>query len=224
MRAVLLTHAHGDHCGGAEHLRTVLGAKVHAGRGDAAVLRAGGPREAFFSNFSMPNDNPHPTTVDLELKGGESIVSGNVRFLALATPGHTPGSICYLMEQPGLRVLFTGDVIGMLRGDEHSHSPEAKPVGTYSAYLPPRFRGDATAYLSSLRELRLLPVPDLVLPGHPRADPEPQSPCLSRQRWGELLDQGIRDMETLLARFQADGANFLDDESQKTAARLILPG
>ena len=91
VRAVLLTHAHGDHCGGAEHLRTVLRAKVYAGRGDAAVLRAGGPREAFFSNFSMPNDNPHPTAVDFELKGGESIVSGNVRFRALATPGHTPG-------------------------------------------------------------------------------------------------------------------------------------
>ena len=121
-------------------------------------------------------------------------------------------------------MLFTGDVIGMLRGDEHSHAPEAKPVGTYSAYLPPRYRGDASAYLSSLRKLRLLPVPDLVLPGHPRADPDPQSPRLSRQRWGELLDQGIRDMETLLARFQADGANFLDDNPKKLLPDLYYLG
>ena len=48
-RAILLTHTHGDHVGGAQHLRTATGAKVYAGRGDTAVLEAGAPREAFFS-------------------------------------------------------------------------------------------------------------------------------------------------------------------------------
>ena len=38
VRAVLLTHAHGDHTGGAEHLRAETGAKVYAGEGDAGVL------------------------------------------------------------------------------------------------------------------------------------------------------------------------------------------
>ena len=46
-------------------------------------------------------------------------------------------------------------MITKLRGDEHSHAPEARPLGTYSAYLPPRYRGDAGAYLSSLEKLRL---------------------------------------------------------------------
>ena len=79
------------------------GGKVYAGAGDAGVLRAGGPREAFFSTFYMPDDSPHPTTVDVELRGGESIDFGDVRFRALAMPGHTPGSVCYLMEKAGLR-------------------------------------------------------------------------------------------------------------------------
>ena len=86
----------------AEGLNTcaATGARVFAGLGDAAVLRAGGPREAVFSTFYRPNDQPHPTTVDVELKGGESIAFGDVTFHALAMPGHTPGSICYLMDAP----------------------------------------------------------------------------------------------------------------------------
>lgn len=168
VRAVLLTHVHGDHCGGAEYLRATLGTKVYAGRGDAAALRAGGPREAFFSVYHMPDEQPHPTTVDVELKGGESIVFGDTTIRAIGTPGHTPGSTCYLLERVGFRALFAGDVISMLRGDELSHSPERRPLGTYSTYLPPRYRGDARTYLSSLGELRLLPAPDLVFPGHPR--------------------------------------------------------
>ena len=222
--AILLTHAHGDHSGGAEHLRTALGAKVYAGKGDASVLRAGGPRDAFFSVFYRPNDRPHPTTVDVELDGGESLSFGDVRISALATPGHTPGSICYLVERSGLRVLFAGDVISSLRGDPGSHSEFMRPLGTYSAYLPPRYRGDASNYLSSLRALRARAVPDLVLPGHPRDDTAPQSPRLSQKAWEQLLDQGIRDMETLLARFRADGADFLDGNPKKLLSDLYYLG
>ena len=72
--------------------------------------------------------------------------------------------------------------------------------------------------------LRALPVPDLVLPGHPREETEPQSPCLSQQAWEELLDQGIRDVETLLARFKADGANFLDDKPKRLLPDLYYLG
>jgi glyoxylase-like metal-dependent hydrolase (beta-lactamase superfamily II) len=210
IRAVLITHAHLDHCGGAEYIRVTSGAKIYAGQGDAGVLKAGGPHEAFFSAFALPGGQLHPTQIDVELKGGELIDFGDVTIRALATPGHTPGSICYLMQQDGHRVLFTGDVISMLLGDERSHVRIAKPLGTYSAYLPPRFRGDARTYLESLRTLRAMPVPDLVLPGHPRADPTPQDPGLTQERWEEILDGGIAEMTTLVARYEADGADFLD--------------
>jgi glyoxylase-like metal-dependent hydrolase (beta-lactamase superfamily II) len=224
VRAILLTHVHGDHTGGAEHLRSATRAKVYAGRGDAPILKAGAPRDAFFSTFHMPDDNPHPTTVDVELEGGETIVVGDVRFRAIAAPGHTPGSVCYLIERGPARALFAGDVIMMLLGDEPPHSELRKPLGTYSAYLAPKYRGDAATFLSSLRQLRAMPVPELVLPGHPRADLNPQSPVLSQGRWEALLDRGIRDLEQLLARYERDGADFLDGIPKRILPDLYYLG
>ena len=72
--------------------------------------------------------------------------------------------------------------------------------------------------------LRALPVPDLVLPGHPRADPTPQEPRLSRQRWEAILDQGIAEMATLVARHEADGADFLDGEAKQLLPDLYYLG
>ncbi len=133
VRAILLTHIHGDHSGGAEALRSATGAKVYAGEGDVPVLRAGQPSEAFYSTYFMPNHHPHPTTVDVALKGGETIAFGDTRIQALATPGHTPGSICYLLERTNLRALFAGDVIMMLQGRRESSRRAAQ-----TAWAPTR--------------------------------------------------------------------------------------
>jgi len=121
--------------------------------------------------------------------------------------------MCYLLERDGQRALFAGDVILCL-------NPNNKlALGTYTAYQPPLYRGDAGDYLASLKRLRALPLPDLVLPGHPQMDQVPQSPCLTEQRWHALLDRGIRELEQLLARYKEDGANFLDGEPKE-----LLPG
>ena len=169
---------------------------------------------AFFSKYYMPERSTHPTTVDVELAGDEVLTFGDTRFVALATPGHTPGSICYLLEKPGLRALFTGDVVMRLSLDKGT------AMGTYAVYLPPEYRGNARDYLTSLRRLRQLePVPDLVLPGHPQTDQPPQNPYLSPERWHVLLDNGIAELETVLARYGADGANFLDGNPKR-----LLPG
>jgi glyoxylase-like metal-dependent hydrolase (beta-lactamase superfamily II) len=50
-------------------------------------------------------------------------------------------------------------------------------------------------------------------------DPLPQNPELSAERWHGLLDPGIAEMERLLARYEKDGANFLDRQ-----AKELLPG
>ena len=55
-----------------------------------------------------------------------------------------------------------------------------------------------------------MPVPDLVLPGHPGAEVTPQSPCLSPEQWHSLLDAGIHDLSKVISRYSTDGADFLD--------------
>lgn len=213
LRAILLTHVHADHSLGAEHLRALTGATVYAGKGDGDALRSGGPREAFFSIYAMPDRASHATTVDVQVKGGETIEFGETRFSVLATPGHTMGSTCYLLERPGLSALFTGDVV------QHLSLAGRDSLGTYTAYLPPLYRGDARASLATLRYLRDLPQPDLILPGHPRMDPQPQNPHVPPRQWSELLDKGIDEMKRLLARYDADGADFLDGVPKE-----LLPG
>ena len=79
------------------------GATVYAGSGDADILRAGTPREAFSSTFYMPGHEPHPTTVDVALKGDETLAFGDVSIQALTMPGHTPGTMCYLLKRDSLR-------------------------------------------------------------------------------------------------------------------------
>jgi len=223
LRAIFLTHVHGDHSGGAEHLRRATGATVYAGARDAQILRAGKPRSAFFGSL-LWRGTAQPTAVDVELHGNERIAIGNAVFHSLASPGHSPGSVCYLLEMDGKREFFSGDVIMSLTGHALSISKLKRPLGTYAAYLSQRGRGDAVAFLDTLTRLRALPVPDLVLPGHPRNDGTPQSPRLSEARWQALLDDGIADMKRLIARAQAHPPSFLDSGPKRLSTHLYFCG
>ena len=210
LRMILLTHVHGDHSLGAERLKQLTGANVYAGRRDSVPLRQGGPREAFFSNYPNKTE-PHPTTVDVLLDGGEVITLGDSRVHVIAAPGHTPGNICFLLEHDGKRFLFSGDAIcSLLSGSE---------IGTYATYLPPRYLGDAGEYLETLRKLRELPMPYMVLPGHPNEERIAHSPLVSKKKWHGLLNETIQSMQVLVERHGADGRDFLDGHPKE-----LLPG
>lgn len=209
LKKILITHGHGDHYLGATNLQRLTGAKIYAGEGDSQVLREAGPREAVFSTFPMDNVEIHPTSVDVELRGGEIIEMGDARIRVISCPGHTPGSLCYLLEQNAMTALFSGDTIMTITGD----------LGTYATYLPPRYRGDAQAYLTTLRELEKLPVPDFLLPGHPRTQDRMISARLTPREWSSLLSRGVQQMEELTSRYSLDGTDFLDGNPEE-----LLPG
>ena len=109
---VVLTHAHGDHAGGAEVLRTRLGlAGVAAHGNDANYLRTGtSPANGrLIRRFGAFGAVP----VTEELYDGQLVeVGGGLRVVH--TPGHTPGHVSLLHERTAL--LITGDAIWNMTG------------------------------------------------------------------------------------------------------------
>ncbi|WIM92489.1 MBL fold metallo-hydrolase [Actinoplanes oblitus] len=122
LRRLLLTHSHQDHAGSAADVAAWGDdITVYAHRADAPVIRGEAPgpapeladweRPLFDQVHSrIPPVPPAPVRVDRELDDGDLIELGDgVRAVALAVPGHTPGSIAFHLPEP--RVLFTGDTI-----------------------------------------------------------------------------------------------------------------
>ena len=92
LEAILLTHAHFDHIGALKNLRAATNARVYIGEAD--------------------KDDPSRMCHDLltytdTYQDGDFVTAGGLRFQVLATPGHTPGSVCLLCEN----VLFSGDTL-----------------------------------------------------------------------------------------------------------------
>ncbi len=86
--AILQTHNHGDHVITLEEVVERTGAKVYA----------------------HPDD---PLPVEAEPIGDAAVVSGvgQLEISVLHTPGHTPGSVCFLLSEAGESHLFAGDTL-----------------------------------------------------------------------------------------------------------------
>lgn len=101
---ILLTHSHHDHINGIEELLNHTSARVH-------LLK---PEYEFWDN-SLEKPQIH--------HGGDRIQLGDTEISMLHTPGHTPGSACYRIENE----LITGDtlfVFGCGRCDLHGGDPQ----------------------------------------------------------------------------------------------------
>jgi glyoxylase-like metal-dependent hydrolase (beta-lactamase superfamily II) len=113
VKRVLLTHAHGDHVGGAKGLSD-HGGSVHIHEHDTATLAAGRPLPS--TSTTLParllRRLPLPTWDTVEASStfadGEVLdVAGGLQVIH--TPGHTPGHVSFL--HPGSGVLITGDAL-----------------------------------------------------------------------------------------------------------------
>ena len=138
---ILVTHAHPDHTGSASRVARKTGAQIVAHNADTK-RRGNGPSLSYMGLFgSLPIPLPffERTTVATLVNEGDVLpIAGGVRVIH--TPGHTPGSVCYLEEGTG--ALFSGDTI-FSDGQRISRSV---PFPGY----------DAEAYRASLERLATL--------------------------------------------------------------------
>lgn len=105
---ILLTHGHFDHTGAVAVLKK-KGAKVYISETDYQVLKNCG---FDWKLDGFPNTAVQPFEADVLLRDGDEINIGGTIFRVISTPGHTPGSVCFVTDDPdGKGVIFSGDTL-----------------------------------------------------------------------------------------------------------------
>jgi glyoxylase-like metal-dependent hydrolase (beta-lactamase superfamily II) len=132
LKAVCLTHGHADHAEGLDVILQHHRAPVYIGEADLSLLGWRPPRELIVS-----------------AEDGRRIPVGRLTVQCLKTPGHTPGGICYRVEQEHREICFVGDTLFA------GSIGRANPFSLYPVHLE-----------SVRRRVVTLPKKTVLLPGH----------------------------------------------------------
>jgi len=134
-KTILLTHAHVDHVGGLKTLKDSTKAQLIMHKADAFLLKAA-PMQALAFGV-RPFISPKPEKFVDE---GDIVSCGPIKLKVIHTPGHSPGGVCYYIEDE--KKVFVGDTLF------------AGSIGRTD--LP---GGDYEALMSSIRD-KLIPLGD----------------------------------------------------------------
>src|SRR3984885_15468133 len=104
VKAIIVTHAHIDHIGGAHKLKALTGAPVYMNFND----------QELYDHIDMQAQwlgvaTPAKTGIDVDAREGETTQLGAAGFQVLDTPGHTQGSIS--VGIPAENKLVAGDTL-----------------------------------------------------------------------------------------------------------------
>lgn len=142
VRYVLNTHCHFDHMAANAEVVAATGARLGIHPAERPILEARGGASWF--GMRIP-PSPPP---DLELADGQVLEVGTLRLKVLHTPGHSPGSVTFYVQEEG--VAFDGDVLFAM--------------GVGRADLP---GGDWDTLMQSIADVLFsLPEETVLYPGH----------------------------------------------------------
>ena len=102
---LFLTHSDIDHAGSYGIFKN---AQVYLGKEEKQMIDGSTARIAGIYL------NPEILNTCNFLSDSDEIAAGNISIRAISTPGHTPGSMCYLIDES---LLFTGDTL-ILKGEK----------------------------------------------------------------------------------------------------------
>jgi len=100
---ILETHVHADHLSGAPYIRERLGGRAAIGKNVTAV------QETFKGIFNLKDLVADGSQFDHLFDDGESFAIGELTGQVIATPGHTPACVTYLIGDAA----FVGDTLFM---------------------------------------------------------------------------------------------------------------
>jgi len=181
IRMVLLTHGHRDHSGMAREIRRISGAKILLNENDVHILAPNSFSEyldrvlAYYRDMGVAPErieetrslsaghrdhywkeaeNDDRTIVDGPIRAGDRFETGAGQLVVIETPGHTRGSVSFLLEEDG--ILFSGDLISTAYDPLALVVVEKEQDGWLNLY------DDYHASLDLLSDLD----PALLFPGH----------------------------------------------------------
>lgn len=94
IKYILISHGHGDHYGGAKWLAETYGAKVVASEIDWDVMSKPRPVPA---GGATGRPAPTPPSRDVVATDGEVLTLGDTSITMVLTPGHTPGTLSFIL-------------------------------------------------------------------------------------------------------------------------------
>ena len=104
VQAIVITHAHIDHIGGAAKLKALTGAPVYMNENDQPLYDHIDTQAGW-----LGMDTPERTTIDTPASDGDTLTLGETAIHILHTPGHTQGSLCLFVPSEG--TLIAGDTL-----------------------------------------------------------------------------------------------------------------
>ncbi|MEJ2111317.1 MAG: MBL fold metallo-hydrolase [Acidobacteriota bacterium] len=102
IKHIWMTHAHPDHMNGLEQMLKDTNAMIYLNREEVAYMQECGNATGIPTDFMLNRSDNFKIVED-----GETAAMGNLSVQFIHTPGHTPGSQCFLIEGN----LFTGDTL-----------------------------------------------------------------------------------------------------------------